>query len=105
MRQQTNRKQTKTLLCVGEILCVGRNGEIKMKYKLELTENQIEELKINVEARLCELTDLVAEAEDDVKRFTDDTYLSEQTKGTLKMKRNEQRAMKQVLNKINKYYK
>ena len=76
-----------------------------MKYKLELTENQIEELKINVEARLCELTDLVAEAEDDVKRFTDDTYLSEQTKGTLKMKRNEQRAMKQVLNKINKYYK
>jgi len=79
--------------------------EIKMKYKLELTENQIEELKINVEARLCELTDLVAEAEDDVKRFTDDTYLSEQTKGTLKMKRNEQRAMKQVLNKINKYYK
>ena len=31
MRQQTNRKQTKTLLCVGEILCVGRNGEIKMK--------------------------------------------------------------------------
>ena len=76
--------------------------EIKMKYKLELTENQIEELKINVEARLCELTDLVAEAEDDVKRFTDDTYLSEQTKGTLKMKRNEQRAMKQVLNKINK---
>ena len=79
--------------------------EMKMKYKLELTENQIEELKINVEARLCELTDLVAEAEDDVKRFTDDTYLSEQTKGTLKMKRNEQRAMKQVLNKINKYYK
>ena len=79
--------------------------EIKMKYKLELTENQIEELKINVEARLYELTDLVAEAEDDVKRFTDDTYLSEQTKGTLKMKRNEQRAMKQVLNKINKYYK
>ena len=79
--------------------------EIKMKYKLELTENQIEELKINVEARLCDLTDLVAEAEDDVKRFTDDTYLSEQTKGTLKMKRNEQRAMKQVLNKINKYYK
>jgi len=76
-----------------------------MKYKLELTENQIEELKINVEARLYELTDLVAEAEDDVKRFTDDTYLSEQTKGTLKMKRNEQRAMKQVLNKINKYYK
>ena len=74
-----------------------------MKYKLELTENQIEELKINVEARLCELTDLVAEAEDDVKRFTDDTYLSEQTKGTLKMKRNEQRAMQQVLNKINKY--
>tara|TARA_R100000808_G_C2037219_1_gene78388 strand:- start:38 stop:280 length:243 start_codon:yes stop_codon:yes gene_type:complete len=79
--------------------------ELKMKYKLELTENQIEELKINVEARLYELTDLVAEAEDDVKRFTDDTYLSEQTKGTLKMKRNEQRAMKQVLNKINKYYK
>ena len=79
--------------------------EMKMKYKLELTENQIEELKINVEARLYELTDLVAEAEDDVKRFTDDTYLSEQTKGTLKMKRNEQRAMKQVLNKINKYYK
>ncbi len=79
--------------------------EIKMKYKLELTENQIEELRINVEARVYELTDLVAESEDDVKRFTDDTYLSEQTKGTLKMRRNEQRAMKQVLNKINKYYK
>jgi len=76
-----------------------------MKYKLELTENQIEELRINVEARVYELTDLVAESEDDVKRFTDDTYLSEQTKGTLKMRRNEQRAMKQVLNKINKYYK
>tara|TARA_R100001230_G_C5534113_1_gene67043 strand:- start:349 stop:591 length:243 start_codon:yes stop_codon:yes gene_type:complete len=79
--------------------------EIKMKYKLELTENQIEELKINVEARVYELTDLVAEAEDSVNWYIDNPEMLETTKETLKIKRNEQRAMKQVLNKINKYYK
>ncbi len=76
-----------------------------MKYKLELTENQIEELKINVEARVYELTDLVAEAEDSVNWYIDNPEMLETTKETLKIKRNEQRAMKQVLNKINKYYK
>ena len=81
--------------------------EIKMKYKLELTGNQIEELRINVGARVDELLDLVAEAEDAVKWYSDtnNAEMLETTKGTLKMKRAEQRAMKQVHNKINKYYK
>jgi len=90
-----------------------------MKYKLELTENQLEELRINVGARVDELIDLVEEAEDSLNQtseyystikpsiiadFSSTDHL-DSVKETLKTRRNEQRAMKQVLNKINKFYK
>ena len=90
-----------------------------MKYKLELTENQLEELRINVGARVDELIDLVEEAEDSLNQTSkyystikpsiisdgSSTDLLDTVKETLKTRRNEQRAMKQVLNKINKFYK
>ena len=74
-----------------------------MKYKLELTENQIIELEINVSARVDELDDLIEESEAAVEWRNDDPKTQEACAYTLKTRKAEQRAMKQVLKKIHKY--